>query len=138
MSIEVTTAQECDPRMPECARSRVAPSVALALILFAATFDVGKLDTIGHLMIIAILLVVVAEPGREQPLCRPALAPVVSATVLLAAIVLYSGAHTLYYGTWSSAFVPLASGAAPLVVFLYLRGFPRTLLRIGARGFRHA
>jgi hypothetical protein len=116
-----------------------ALALTLALLLLAAAFEFGKLDTIGHLMIIAILLVVAAEPGREQPLCRPALAPVVSGTALLAAIFLYSGAHTFYYGAWSSAFVPLASGTALLaVIVLYMRGFAHALWRIGARSFRHA
>ena len=105
--------------MPLTTALRRLGALALALILFAATFDFGKLDVVGHLMIIAILLVVAAEPGREQRLCRPALAPVVSGTALLAAIFLYSGAHTLSYGAWSSAFVPLASGMALLaVIFL--------------------
>jgi hypothetical protein len=89
------------------------------------------------LMIIAILLVVVAEPGREQVRCRPALAPVASGAALLAAIFLYSGAHALYYGSWSSALVPLASGLALLaVIFLYLHGFAHALSRIVAQPSR--
>jgi hypothetical protein len=112
-------------------------ALALTLLLFAATFDFGKMDGIGHLMIIAILLVVVAEPGREQVRCRPALAPVASGAALLAAIFLYTGAHALYYGSWPSALAPLASGLALLaVIFLYLHGFAHALLRIGARPAR--
>jgi hypothetical protein len=117
-------------------------ALALTLVLFAATFDFGKMDGIGHLLIIAILLVVVAEPGREQVRCRPARAPIVSGTALLAAIFLYTGAHALYYDSWHydswpSALAPLASGVALLaVIFLYLRGFAHALLRIPARPAR--
>jgi hypothetical protein len=112
-------------------------ALALALLLFAATFDFGKMDGIGHLMIITILFVVVAEPGREQVRCRPALAPVVSGAALLAAIFLYTGAHTLYYGSWPAALAPLASGMALLaVIFLYLHGFAHALLRVGAQSSR--
>src|SRR5215510_4338775 len=73
-------------------------ALALAMLLFAATFDFGKIDAVGHLMVIAVLLSVVAEPGAEAARCRPALAPIASGTALLAAIFLYSGVHTLYYG----------------------------------------
>lgn len=115
-------------------------ALALALIvLAAATVNLGRLDVIGHLLIIAVLLVMAAEPGKEQPRCRPALTPVVSGAALLAALFLYSGAHTLYYGTWSAAFVPLASGAALLaIVFLSLHGFAYALARIGVHSVRHA
>ena len=41
-------------------------ALVLALLLTAATLDFGKTDGIGHLMIIAILLVVVADPGRQE------------------------------------------------------------------------
>jgi hypothetical protein len=104
-------------------------ALCLALLLFAATFDFGKMDGIGHLMIIAILLLIFADPGRKQPHCNPAVAPLVSGTVLLAFIFLYAGSHTLYYGA-PTALVMLASGAALLMVsFLCLRGPVGSLLR---------
>jgi hypothetical protein len=112
-------------------------ALALTLVLFAATFDFGKMDGIGHLLIIAILLVVVAEPGREQALRRPALAPVVSGAALLAAIFLYSGVHTLYYDSWRPALDPLAIGMALLVViFLFLNGFTLASMRMRAQPSR--
>src|SRR5215470_9203647 len=52
---------------------RLAATV-LALLLFAVTLDSGKMDGIGHLMIVTILLLVVADPGRKQACCRPAVA----------------------------------------------------------------
>jgi hypothetical protein len=57
-------------------------AAGLALLLFAATFDFGKMDGIGHLMIIALLLLVFADPGRKLVCCRPAAAPLVGGTTL--------------------------------------------------------
>ncbi len=87
-------------------------AAALALLLFAAPFDFGKMDGIGHLMIIALLLLVFADPGRKQVSCHPAVAPLVSGTALLAVIFLYAGSHALYYGSSLAALDPLESGAA--------------------------
>jgi len=113
-------------------------ALALALVLFAATFDFGKMDGIGHLMIIAILVLVLAEPGREQGVrVRPALAPIVSGTALLAAIFLYAGVHTLYYGPWRAALAPLASGAALVAtILLYQHGLAHAMLRIVTQPLR--
>src|SRR5262245_46417748 len=109
-------------------------ALALALLLFAATFDFGKIDAIGHLMIIAVLLAVVAEPGAANARCRPVLALIASGTALLAAIFLYGGVHTLYYGSWRAALVPIMSGTALLAVIpLYLSGVAHALLRIVRR-----
>src|SRR5262247_1690994 len=109
-------------------------ALALALLLFAATFDFGKIDAIGHLMIIAVLLAVVAEPGAANARCRPVLALIASGIALLAAIFLYSGIHTLYYGSWRAALVPIMSGTALLaVISLYLSGVAHALLRIMRR-----
>jgi hypothetical protein len=104
-------------------------ALALTLLLVAAMFEFGKTDGIGHLMIVAILLVVVADPGRQPVRHGPALAPLVSGVILLAMLLLYSGAHTLYYGSWHAAVVPLISGAALLTLgLLYLHGLPPALL----------
>jgi hypothetical protein len=105
-------------------------AAGLALLLFAATFDFGKMDGIGHLMIIAILLLVFADPGRKQARCHPAVAPLVSGTALLAIIFLYTGSHTLYYGSSPAAVAPLVSGAALALLtvgFLCLRGLAHRL-----------
>jgi hypothetical protein len=102
-------------------------AAGLALVLFAATFDFGKMDGIGHLMLMTILLLVFADPGRKPTRCRAAVAPFVSGTVLLALLFLYAGIHTLYYRAPPAALVPLASGAALLMVsfFCLLRIFSR-------------
>jgi hypothetical protein len=113
-------------------------ALALAALLFAATFDFGKLDAVGHLMVIAVLLAVVADPGAEAPHCRPALAPIVSGAALLAAIFLYAGIHTLYYGSRAAALAPVMSGTALLLLIaLYLSGAAHMLLQIGQRPARH-
>jgi hypothetical protein len=87
-------------------------AAGLAALLFAATFDFGKIDGIGHLMIIALLVLVFADPGRKPACCRPAIAPFVGGTTLLAVIFVYAGTHTLYYGSSLAAADPLLSGAA--------------------------
>jgi len=107
-------------------------AAALALLLFAATFDFGKMDGIGHLMIIALLLLVFSDPGRKQAYCRPAIAPLVSGTALLAVIFVYAGSHTLYYVSAPAALTPLARGAALALLavsFLCLPGLAHWLRR---------
>jgi hypothetical protein len=89
-------------------------ALVLIMLLTAATFDFGKVDGIGHLMIIAVLLVVVADPGRQYAGCRPVLAPLVSSAAWLATVLFYTGGHALYYRSQSSALLSLASGATLL------------------------
>jgi hypothetical protein len=100
-------------------------AISLALVLFAATFDFGKLDGIGHLLIIAILLLVFADPGWKPSRRRVALAPLVSVATLLAAVFLYAGIHTLYYASADMALVPLAGGAGLLTACLLCCRGPR-------------
>jgi hypothetical protein len=108
-------------------------ALALASLLIAATFDFGKLDGIGHMMIITILLTVLADPGRQPVHCRPARAPFVSSAALLATIFLYTGVHALYYDSWTAALAPLTAGGVLLVtVFLCLRGLGHTLFPAAA------
>jgi hypothetical protein len=95
---------------------RVA-ALTLALLLFAATFDFGKVDGIGHLMIIAILLLVFADPGKGS-VRHVSLAPPASAAGLMAALSLYSGLHALYYGSVDAALMPLVAGAVFLTACL--------------------
>jgi hypothetical protein len=107
-------------------------AAGLAMLLFAATFDFGKIDGIGHLMIIALLLLVFADPGRKLACCRPAVAPLVGGTALLAVIFLYAGTHTLYYKSLLAASGLLASAAALALVaasFLFLPRLAHRLLR---------
>lgn len=92
-------------------------ALVLTILLTAATFDFGKVDGIGHLMLITVLLVVVADPGRQHPGCRPVLAPLVSSAAWLATVLFYTGGHALYYRSQGSALLSLAGGVA-LVGFI--------------------
>jgi uncharacterized membrane protein YphA (DoxX/SURF4 family) len=105
---------------------RIAAAV-LVLLLSAATLSLGKMDGMGHLIIVMILLVVFADPGRKHARCRPEVAPLVAGTALLSLVFLYSGAHVLYYGPREAALVPLMSGAALLTVGLLCLRSPRII-----------
>lgn len=99
-------------------------ALALLLLLTAATFDFGKVDGIGHLVIIAILFAVIADPRGRPARCRPSLAPLVSGMTLPAILLLYTGVHTLSFESLSAPLVPLACGLALLMlVFVCLRRF---------------
>jgi hypothetical protein len=93
-------------------------ALAFITLLTAATFDFGKVDGVGHLLVIAVLLVVLADPGRQHPGCRPMVAPLVSSAAWLATILLYTGGHALYYRSQSSALLSLA-GSAVLLGFIF-------------------
>ncbi len=110
-------------------------ALALMAVLTAATFDFGKMDGIGHLMIIAILLVVFAQPGETQDRRHPALAPLAGAMTLAAVILLYTGGHTLSFGSIAASVAPLLGGAALLTLaLLSTLGHARSPLRIAVAG----
>lgn len=110
-------------------------AVALMVLLTAATFDFGKMDGIGHLMIITILMVVFAHPGGTRDRRHPALAPLAGGITLAAVILLYTGGHALYYGSKSASVAPLLSGAALLtLILLCVPGRAQSLLRIALTG----
>jgi hypothetical protein len=98
-------------------------ALALIALLTSATFDFGKVDGIGHLMVITVLLIVLADPGRQHPGCRPVFAPFVSSAAWLATVLFYTGLHALYYRLQISALLSLAGGAAALgFIFLCVHG----------------
>jgi hypothetical protein len=102
-------------------------AAVLAVLLSAVSFSLGKIDAMGHLMIVVILLLVFADPGKKNVRCRPEIAPVVGGTALLAFIFLYAGGHVLYYGPREAALVPLMSGASLLTVGLLCLRSPRII-----------
>src|SRR6266436_1077074 len=107
-------------------------ALALMALLTAATFDFGKVDGIGHLMIIAILMVVFAHPGGAHDRCPPVFAPLASGITLAAVIFLYTGGHALYYGSNGASVAPLVSGAALLtLILLCVPGRAQSRWRIG-------
>jgi hypothetical protein len=93
-------------------------AIILVAVLTAATFDFGKVDGIGHLMIIAILIVVFAYPGGTHDRRHPALAPLAAGITFPAVIFLYTGGHALYYGSKGASVAPLVSGVALLTLML--------------------
>jgi hypothetical protein len=106
-------------------------ALALMALLTAATLDFGKMDGIGHLMIIAILMVVFARPGDAHERRHPALAPLAGGMTLAAVILLYTGGHALYYGSNSASVASLMSGAALLMLILVcVPGRAQSLFRI--------
>jgi len=110
-------------------------ALALMALLTAATFEFGKVDGIGHLMIIAVLMVVFAHPGGTHDRCHPVFAPLASGITLAAVIFLYTGGHALYYGSKSASVAPLVSGAALLtLILLCVPGRAQSLLRIAVMG----
>jgi len=110
-------------------------ALALMALLTAATLDFGKVDGIGHLMIITILMVVFAHPGGTHDRRHPVLAPLASGITFAAVIFLYTGGHALYYGSKSASVVPLVSGAALLtLILLCVPGRAQSLWRIAVTG----
>jgi hypothetical protein len=110
-------------------------ALVLIAVLTAATFDFGKVDGIGHLMIIAILIVIFVHPGDTRDRRHPALAPLVASATLAAVILLYTGGHALYYEPRSASAVPLASGAAVLALMVFcVSSRAQSLLQIAIAG----
>ncbi|HYB10762.1 MAG TPA: hypothetical protein VEJ16_13925 [Alphaproteobacteria bacterium] len=73
-------------------------AIALTAMFVSAVFEFGKLDAIGHLLIVTILVAIAVddEPKVER---RPILAPAYYCAALLGIVVLYYGAHAAIYGT---------------------------------------
>jgi hypothetical protein len=110
-------------------------ALALIAVLTAATFDFGKMDGIGHLMIIAVLLVVFAQPSGTHDRRHPALAPLAGAMTLAAVLLLYTGGHALFYGSIAASVAPLLGGVTLLtLILLCIPGRARSSLRIAAAG----
>jgi hypothetical protein len=110
-------------------------ALALMALLTAATFNFGKMDGIGHLMIITVLMVVFAHPDGTRDRRHPVLAPLAGGIALVAVILLYTGGHALYYGSKSASVAPFVSGAALLMLVLFcVPGRAQSLLRIAVAG----
>lgn len=72
-------------------------ALVLAAMFISAVFEFGKIDAIGHLLIVAILLAIAADdqPSVER---KAYLAPALYCAALLIAFAAYYGAHTLLFG----------------------------------------
>ncbi len=76
---------------------RSLAAAVLAFMFVSAVFEFGKIDAIGHLMIIVILITVGADNGPVTR--RAALAPLVYAAALALDFAAYYGLHAVIYGT---------------------------------------
>ena len=78
---------------------RVA-AIFLIVPFISAVFDFGKLDLIGHTLIVVVLVGIVADSGRETALTRrPWLMPLAYAGALSLFLTTYYIAHTILFGT---------------------------------------
>ena len=76
---------------------RMAAVVLLSMFV-SAVFEFGKIDAIGHMVIVIILLAVAADDGNA-PRRLPVMAPLCLSAALVLTIVLYHGGHALLFGT---------------------------------------
>jgi hypothetical protein len=75
-------------------------AVILAAMFISAVFEFGKVDLIGHTLIVVVLLAIVADDSRKGALVRyPWLAPVGYATALTATLATYYVTHAMLFGT---------------------------------------
>jgi hypothetical protein len=75
-------------------------AVLLTSMFISAVIPFGKVDLIGHTLIIVVLLAIVADNGGKTTLVRlPYLAPVAYASALSLFLALYYVAHMLLFGT---------------------------------------
>lgn len=75
---------------------RLSALVLLAMFI-SAVFEFGKIDAIGHLMIIAILICILADDPKV-PTWRPVPAPILYALALGGTLTAYYGLHAIVFG----------------------------------------
>jgi hypothetical protein len=75
-------------------------AIILTGMFVGAVFDFGKIDLIGHSLIVVVLLAIAADSSRKSELLRhPWLMPVSVSGALAIFISLYYSVHALIYGT---------------------------------------
>ena len=75
-------------------------AVLLASMFISAVAEFGKVDLVGHTLIVVVLLAIVADNGGKAALVRyPWLVPAAYAGALSAFLAVYYVAHTLLFGT---------------------------------------
>jgi hypothetical protein len=72
-------------------------AIVLSAMFISAIFEFGKVDAIGHLMIIAILIAVAADDSKT-PHWRPAWAPILYGLALVVTLAAYYGVHAVMFG----------------------------------------
>jgi hypothetical protein len=78
--------------------ARRLSAIVLTAMFVSAVLEFGKIDAIGHLMIIAILLAIIADDSRK-PQWKPFLAPVIYVCALVAYLAAYYGLHSVLFNT---------------------------------------
>src|SRR5260221_10662817 len=73
-------------------------ATALAAMFIGAVFEFGRLDALGHLMIVMILLTIMVDDAPAAAR-RPVLAPAYYCAAVFCVIVVYYVTHALIYGT---------------------------------------
>ena len=72
----------------------------LAAMFISAVFEFGKVDLIGHTLIVVVLLAIIADNGGKAALVRyPWLVPVGYAASVGMFLLSYYVAHTVLFGT---------------------------------------
>lgn len=75
-------------------------AVLLAGMFVSAVAGFGKIDLIGHTLIVVVLFAVIADNGGNRALVRyPWLSPLAYASALSLFLTIYYAAHTLLFGT---------------------------------------
>ncbi len=75
-------------------------AIILTGMFVSAVFGFGKIDLIGHSLIVVVLLAIVADSSRKSELLRyPWLLPFGASSALGVVLGLYYGVHALIYGT---------------------------------------
>jgi hypothetical protein len=72
-------------------------ALVLTAMFISAIFEFGKIDAIGHSMIIAILIAVIADDSKA-PVRRPIPVPIFYALALGATVTAYYGLHAVVFG----------------------------------------
>lgn len=77
---------------------RRVSAIILAIMFIGAILEFGKIDAIGHLMIIVMLLIFAAddEPKLDRP---PILAPTLYGIALTFTLAAYYGMHSIIFGS---------------------------------------
>jgi len=91
-------------------------AIALFLIFNAAVYPFGRIDLVGHALIMAIIVLIAADPERQvhflpEAKSKPAGVPAGLATALVVFVAGYWGLHLILYGQGGAVGQPTAETA---------------------------
>lgn len=104
-------------------------AVSLFVIFNAAVYPFGRIDLIGHALIMAIIVVIAVDHARELHFwswIRRSLigVPVGLASALVIFVTAYWGLHAAFYGTGTRSMAELQAGGAEMATHSYSREHP--------------